>query len=230
MVSGGSSFITSSSSGITEYNLHANYSKSAENNLDYKRAGVSPTEFLPIRVYQPITVNNQDAPPLKVILWFHGGGWVVGSVDADDGLLLSIVKHTGYIVVAVDYRLAPEYLFPHAIYDCIVALNWVRQNIAAYGGDANSIFVAGESAGGNLAAALVSRDIATPHRNFAPIAGSALVSVVWCGVVWCGVWCVKAFAFTIAFQSLFIRFAIVFLSLYNRFALRSLCFCFLIAL
>ena len=173
MVSGGGSFITSSASGIKEYNLHANYS-GYDGLLDYKKAGVTPTEHLALRVYQPTV--QKDSPPLAVILWLHSGGWVVGSVDADDGLIMSMVKHTGYIFVAVDYRLAPEFVFPHAIYDCIVALNWVRQNIGTYGGDVSRIYVAGESAGGNLAAALVSRDIATPHRNFAPIAGSVLVS------------------------------------------------------
>ncbi|MCY3883442.1 MAG: alpha/beta hydrolase [Gammaproteobacteria bacterium] len=110
---------------------------------------------LGIRIYRPSLRDD-----LPVVLMFHGGGWVIGDLTTVDGQCRDVAVGTGAIVVAVDYRLAPEHRFPTAAEDCFSALNWVHDNIHAYGGDSARLGVAGDSAGGNLAAvvALMSRD------------------------------------------------------------------------
>lgn len=115
---------------------------------------------LPIRIYRPSTRDD-----LPVVLMFHGGGWVIGDLTTVDGQSREVAVGTGAIVVAVDYRLAPEYRFPTAAEDCYAALEWTHDNIHVYGGDANRIGVAGDSAGGNLAAvvAQMSRDRRGPE-------------------------------------------------------------------
>lgn len=91
---------------------------------------------------------------LPVLIWFHGGGFVVGNFSNDDSQCKRIVKHTDFVVVSVDYRLAPENKFPAAILDAIDALQWTKQSIQEYGGDPNLVYLSGESAGGTIAAAL----------------------------------------------------------------------------
>lgn len=114
------------------------------------------TETIALRIYNP---NKSRSDKRKVLVWYHGGGWTTGSAEADHGIAQRWAYYTGYLVVSVDYRLAPEYTFPAAIDDSIVAFQWIKSNIGRYGGDENQIILAGESAGGNLAAAVASYEM-----------------------------------------------------------------------
>ena len=113
------------------------------------------TTNLGVRIYKP-----SDETKLPVVLMFHGGGWVIGDLTTVDCQSREVCVGSNAIVVAVDYRLAPEHRFPTAAEDCYESLVWVHENIASFGGDPHRIAVAGDSAGGNLAAAvaLMSRD------------------------------------------------------------------------
>jgi acetyl esterase len=102
---------------------------------------------IPLRIYQP-----PGDGPFPVVVYYHGGGWVIGDLVVYDPLCRDLCNHSDCIVVAVDYRLAPEHPFPAAPEDCLAALKWTYEHIAQYGGLPNSIVVAGDSAGGNLAA------------------------------------------------------------------------------
>ena len=114
---------------------------------------------VPVRVYRP--TPELDLP---VIVYFHGGGWTIGSVEHFDLITRQIANASGAIVVSVDYRLAPEYPFPTPLDDCWRALVWTAKNAAEFGGDGARIAVMGDSAGGNLAAvcALLARDAGAP--------------------------------------------------------------------
>jgi acetyl esterase len=115
-----------------------------------------PETELPLRVYRPFGSGHE--PP--AIVYFHGGGWVVGSLDSHDASCRLIAEVTGCTVIAVDYRLAPEHPFPAAVEDAVAAYRWVRTHTSDLGIDAGRIGVMGDSAGGNLAAvvAQVTRD------------------------------------------------------------------------
>ncbi|MFI6055773.1 alpha/beta hydrolase [Streptomyces violascens] len=108
---------------------------------------------VPIRIYAPVGVSRSG--PLPVTVFFHGGGWVLGDLDSQDHIARVMANRSGTIVVSVDYRLAPEHRFPAAIEDAYTALTWVAANASSFDGDGQNIAVFGESAGGNLAAALV---------------------------------------------------------------------------
>ena len=101
---------------------------------------------LPLRIYTP-----EGTAPFPVIVFFHGGGWVFFDLDAYDPICSHLCKLAGYIMVSVDYRLSPEYRFPAAIDDSLAATRWVSENISGFGGDPGKLFLAGDSAGGNLA-------------------------------------------------------------------------------
>lgn len=103
-----------------------------------------------ILVYLPPPAG--EAVP--VLLWLHGGGYIMGSADAEDAMAKSIVSAVGCAVVAVDYRLAPEAPYPAALEDCYAVLTWLSAHAGELGLDANRIAVGGSSAGGGLAAAL----------------------------------------------------------------------------
>ncbi|CAM9094753.1 unnamed protein product, partial [Ectocarpus fasciculatus] len=90
-----------------------------------------------------------------VLLWFHGGGFVEGSVAVEQKNTQKIANVTGYIVVSVEYRLAPEHEFPAAVHDGTRALQWLFLNIHSFGGDKSKVVIGGESAGGNLAASTI---------------------------------------------------------------------------
>ena len=110
---------------------------------------------IPIRIYTP------DAPaPRPALVYFHGGGWVVCDLDTHDVVCTAIAHRAGAVVIAVDYRLAPEHKFPAAVTDSYAATAWVASNAKRLGIDPKRISVGGDSAGGNLAAvvSLKSRD------------------------------------------------------------------------
>ena len=104
-----------------------------------------------------------DRSPAMV--FFHGGGWVVGDIDTHDPMCRHLAWASGGAVVSVDYRLAPEHKFPAAVEDCLAATEWVAANAAALGIDGTRLAVGGDSAGGNLAAAvaLLARDRGAPR-------------------------------------------------------------------
>lgn len=112
-----------------------------------------------LRVYNPSV--GESSP---VIIYYHGGGWVLGDLETADPLCRCLADRSGYTVVSVDYRLAPEHPFPAAVLDGFRALEWVAKHGPTLGIDPGRIVVAGDSAGGNLAAAvaLMARDRAGP--------------------------------------------------------------------
>lgn len=111
-----------------------------------------PGGDLGLRLYRPLST---EPPPLLVYL--HGGGWVVGDLDIQDGLCRALANRTGCALLSVDYRLAPEHPFPAAVEDSWAALEWAAANGAALGADPHRLGIAGDSAGGHLAAAVALR-------------------------------------------------------------------------
>ena len=106
-----------------------------------------PAGPIPARLYRP------DVPgPRPLVVFFHGGGWVLGDLDTHDGGCRFLARESGANVLAVDYRLAPEHRFPAAVEDAFAALRWAMENTARLEADPARIAVAGDSAGGNLAA------------------------------------------------------------------------------
>ncbi len=101
------------------------------------------------RVYTPARARAKGAPGL---VWFHGGGFVIGSIESHDGVCRALASRSGAVVVSVDYRLAPEHRFPAGLEDAIAATRWVLENAASLGIDPSTVAVGGDSAGGNLAA------------------------------------------------------------------------------
>jgi acetyl esterase len=108
-----------------------------------------PVGAIPGRVYDAAGVG---APARPVVAYFHGDGWVQGDLETHHGLCARLALRSGAIVVAIDYRLAPEHQFPAAVEDCCAAYRWLRSHTAEVGGNAGRIAVAGDSAGGNLSA------------------------------------------------------------------------------
>ena len=126
-----------------------------------------PDGNIPFRLYSS---QRKATPP--VIIYFHGGGWVFGCLDSHDNICRSLADKTDCMVISVDYRLAPETPFPGALEDAYAALLWVWQHGAELNADTKKIIVAGDSAGGNLAAAvsLMARD-----KNGPAIAAQVLI-------------------------------------------------------
>jgi acetyl esterase len=109
---------------------------------------------VPCRFYRPSAQSN-----LGLLVFFHGGGWVIGDLNSHDGVCRSLANKSGHAVLAVDYRLAPEHKFPAAYDDCAAALQWAYDNAASLGIDNTRMAVGGDSAGGNLAAAVALAEI-----------------------------------------------------------------------
>ena len=122
-----------------------------------------PDGEIPVRIYTPETKG-----PAPVLVYFHGGGWVIGTFETHDGVCRHLAKQSGAVVVSVDYRLAPEHKFPAAAEDCYAATLWVAENGRSIGADPRRLAVGGDSAGGNLAAvvSLMARDRGKPKIGF----------------------------------------------------------------
>ncbi len=129
-------------------------------------AGVTipgPGGDIPARLYRPASQT-----PLPLVVYYHGGGWVIGSLDSHDGVCRTLANAAGCAVLAIDYRLAPEHKFPAAVDDCYAATAWAVANAAALGADPTRVAIGGDSAGGNLAAvvAQLARDRTGPRLRF----------------------------------------------------------------
>ncbi len=120
----------------------------------------------------PVRVLVPPGQPRAVIVYYHGGGWVLGSIDESDLLGRTLAERTGCAVVLVGYRLAPEYRFPTAVDDSQAALDWAVTHLTEIAGAAVPVVVAGDSAGGNLAAVLARR---ARSRGGPPISLQVLV-------------------------------------------------------
>ena len=130
----------------------------------------SPHGRIPARIYTPKKLRKADglAPGL---VFFHGGGWVIGNLETHDVVCRKLAHEGEMIVISVDYRLAPEHRFPAAVEDAVTATKWLAANAKALGVDASRLVVGGDSAGGNLAA-VVSLDA---RENGPRLAGQLLV-------------------------------------------------------
>ena len=115
---------------------------------------------VPVRIYRPVETSE----PSRALVYFHGGGFVVGSIETHDGVARALARRTPCVVVSVDYRLAPEHKYPAALDDCWRAASWVLKNAAELGIDEEKVGVGGDSVGGCLAAIVArrGRDAGTP--------------------------------------------------------------------
>lgn len=128
-----------------------------------------PHGTVPVRIYRPRSTPDRHAPAL---VWFHGGGMIMGTLDSFDRLAREVAESTRAVVINVDYRLAPEHRYPVAHDDAWAALRWAHDNAHDLGLDPDRIGVGGDSAGGGLAAATALR-----ARNEG---GPASLSRCWC--------------------------------------------------
>ncbi|MGH3089259.1 MAG: alpha/beta hydrolase [Rubrobacteraceae bacterium] len=119
-----------------------------------------PAGRLPVRLYKP-----EEGGLLPLVVYYHGGGWVIGSIESHDATCRALAKASGCAVASIEYRLAPESGFPAAPEDCYAATRWLAENGEEIGVDSSRLAVAGDSAGGNLAAvvSLMARDRAGPE-------------------------------------------------------------------
>lgn len=122
-----------------------------------------PEGEIPVRIYRPTEASDHS-----LLVWYHGGGWVIGDLEGADVTCRELAARSGSVVVSVDYRLAPEHRYPAAHEDCYAATVWAAGNAAELGADAGKLAVGGDSAGGNLAAvvSLRARDERGPTIRF----------------------------------------------------------------
>lgn len=120
---------------------------------------------VPVRIYRPHGVAATGAP---VLVWIHGGGWMIGSIDTDDCRVRTMAEKAGVVAISVAYRLAPEHPFPAAFDDCFAVVSAVAAKADELGVDAARLAVGGDSAGGNLSAAVAlwARDRGGPQIAF----------------------------------------------------------------
>lgn len=109
-----------------------------------------PAGQIPLRLYRGLNAPQGKLQP--VLVYFHGGGWVIGNIESHEWVCRGLANRGQCAVVSVDYRLAPEHKYPAAVEDCIAATAWIAENAASLGLDASRLSVGGDSAGGNLAA------------------------------------------------------------------------------
>lgn len=130
----------------------------------FDRTIPGPECEVPVRIYTPQPARS----PLPVLVWLHGGGHVVGTLDSYDALCRKLALTAGCVVVSVAYRLAPEHKFPAGVVDSFAALEWAGAHAAGFGGDPSRLAIGGDSAGGNLAAvcAILARDAGGPPLRF----------------------------------------------------------------
>ena len=126
-----------------------------------------PVGPIPVRLYAPAASS-----PLPILAFFHGGGWVTGDLDTHDSVCRGLANRASCLVVAVDFRCAPEHRFPAALEDCWAAVEWLGRQGGELGGDPGRLAVCGDSAGGNLAAAVAAR---ARDRGGPPVAAQLLV-------------------------------------------------------
>ena len=126
-----------------------------------------PNGPIPLRIYAP---DHDD--PVPVLSFIHGGGWVRGSLDAYDGLCRRLTNRADCVVVSIDYRRAPERPFPTGFEDCYAATEWAATHAADLGGDPDRVAVGGDSAGGNLSAAVA---LAARDRDGPELVGQLLI-------------------------------------------------------
>jgi len=126
-----------------------------------------PNGDIPVRIYRP-----EGDGPFPVVVFFHGGGFVIGSITSHDATCRSLCQKAGAVVVSVEYRLAPEYPFPAAPEDCYAATSWVSEHAVELGVNSSRLAVVGDSAGANLAAVVC---LMAKERGGPPIAFQALV-------------------------------------------------------
>ncbi|MEP6874389.1 MAG: alpha/beta hydrolase [Burkholderiales bacterium] len=129
-----------------------------------------PHGAIPLRLYRPL--GSSEGASLPVLVYYHGGGWVIGDLDTHDTLCRELANGSGCAVVAVDYRMGPEHRFPAAVDDCIAATHWVHAQASELKIDAARLAVGGDSAGGNLAAVV---SIAARDSGDLPIALQLLI-------------------------------------------------------
>ncbi|MCX7200999.1 MAG: alpha/beta hydrolase [Burkholderiales bacterium] len=122
-----------------------------------------------MRLYRP---TPETSGALPVLVYFHGGGWVIGDLDTHDALCRALANGSGCAVVSVDYRMGPEHRFPAAVDDCLAATYWVRRNAAALDVNPDKLAVGGDSAGGNLAAVIA---LAARNAGDLPVAYQLLI-------------------------------------------------------
>nr|AFK83603.1 lipolytic enzyme SBLip5.1 [uncultured bacterium] len=122
-----------------------------------------PAQPIPIRIYKPVPSGT-----LSALVYFHGGGWVIGGLESHDRECRALANLSGCTVIAVDYRLAPEHPFPAAVEDAYAATSYVAEHAAEFGIDPQRIAVGGDSSGGNLAAVvtLMAREKGGPKLAF----------------------------------------------------------------
>ncbi|MEP7297909.1 MAG: alpha/beta hydrolase [Burkholderiales bacterium] len=129
-----------------------------------------PHGAIPLRLYRP--AGSENSSMLPVLVYYHGGGWVIGDLDTHDTLCRELANGAGCAVVAVDYRMGPEQRFPAAVDDCIAATRWLHTHAAELHLDATRLAVGGDSAGGNLAAVV---SISARDAGDLPIAYQLLI-------------------------------------------------------
>ncbi len=127
----------------------------------------APAGPLPVRIYTPPGAAAAGGPA-PVLVYFHGGGFTIGSIETADPMSRFLAREAGCLVVSVGFRLAPEHPFPAPVDDCVAALRWARDHAASFGGDPAAVAVGGDASGGTYAAvcAQLTKDDAGPPLVF----------------------------------------------------------------